>query len=200
MNKVLIRLTDFLASLIGLIILSPFFILIAIWIRFDSKGAVFYRQSRVGKNDHDFLLWKFRTMHINSDKDGLITVGKKESRITKAGYFLRRFKLDELPQLLNVIKGEMSLVGPRPEVRQYVDLYTDEQKKVLNVKPGITDYASVEYSNENELLEKAEDPLKLYRETIMPAKLHLNMKFINDPSFKNYLKIIGLTLFKVRNS
>jgi lipopolysaccharide/colanic/teichoic acid biosynthesis glycosyltransferase len=136
-------------------------------------------------------------MAVGSDKGSLITIGGKDSRITKVGYFLRKYKLDELPQLINVLKGEMSLVGPRPEVRKYVDLYTKEQRKVLSIVPGITDYASIEYIDENEILGNAENPDKAYIEQIMPDKIHYNMKYINNYNIKEYFKIIYLTIFKI---
>ena len=163
----------------------------------DSRGGIFFFQDRVGQYGKDFRLWKFRTMKRDSEKHGQITLGTNDSRITGMGKFLRKYKLDELPQLVNVLIGEMSLVGPRPEVRKYVNLYNDEQKKVLQVKPGITDYASIEYADENALLEKSSDPLKTYVEEVMPAKINLNMKYIEDPSLKNYFRIIFLTLQKV---
>lgn len=188
-----IRLLDILASACGLIILSPLFFILAIWIKLDSKGPVFYKQIRVGRDGKDFPLYKFRSMRVGADKKGLITVGGKDNRITKVGYFIRKYKLDELPQLLNVLKGDMSLVGPRPEVRKYVDLYTEEQRKVLSVRPGITDYASIEYVDENEILGKAEDPDKTYIEVIMPDKIKYNMKYINNRSVWEYLKVIFLT-------
>ena len=190
----MIRLLDLIFSVIGLIILSPLFLLVMLWIVIDSRGPVFYRQGRVGRNGIDFRLFKFRSMRVNADKAGLLTVGGRDNRITNAGYYLRKFKIDELPQLLNVLKGEMSLVGPRPEVRKYVDLYTPDQQKVLQVRPGITDMASIAYKNENELLAKSADPEKTYIEEVMPEKLKLNMVYINDPSLINYLKIIVKTI------
>lgn len=190
----MIRLLDLIFSVIGLIILSPLFLLVMLWIVIDSRGPVFYRQVRVGRNGIDFRLFKFRSMRVNADKAGLLTVGGRDNRITNAGYYLRKFKIDELPQLLNVLKGEMSLVGPRPEVRKYVDLYTPDQQKVLQVRPGITDMASIAYKNENELLAKSADPEKTYIEEVMPEKLKLNMVYINDPSLINYLKIIFKTI------
>lgn len=191
----MIRLIDFIASLLGLILLLPIFLLIAIWIKLDDrKGTVFYKQTRVGRNGIDFGLYKFRSMYVDSDRHGLITVGGRDPRITRSGYYIRKYKLDELPQLINVLKGEMSMVGPRPEVRKYVDLYTDEQRRVLSVRPGITDYASIEYMDENTLLAQSADPDKTYIEEIMPAKIELNMKFINNPSLSEYLKIIFKTI------
>ncbi|MFY9311417.1 MAG: sugar transferase [Bacteroidia bacterium] len=192
------RLFDIILSIIGLIILAPFFIIIALLIVLDSRGGVFYRQVRVGLNGKDFYLFKFRSMRTDADKKGLlITVGGRDSRITRMGYFIRKYKVDELPQLINVLFGDMSLVGPRPEVRRYVDMYNEEQKKVLTVKPGITDYASIEYSNENELLGKAADPEKVYIEEIMPAKLRLNLRYIAEQGLATDLKIIFKTIAKI---
>lgn len=193
----MIRFFDFLFSLLGLIILSPLLLLISLCIVFDSRGGVFYRQIRVGKNGKDFKLYKFRSMRSGSDRRGLITVGEKDSRITRVGYFLRKYKLDELPQLINVLKGEMSLVGPRPEVRKYVDLYTPEQRKVLSVVPGITDYASIEYVDENRILGGAVEPDKTYVEVIMPDKIRYNMRYIEHRSVKEYFKIIFLTFWSI---
>jgi len=193
----MIRFFDFFFTVLGLIILSPLFLIVAIWIKLDSSGPVFYRQTRVGKNNKDFKLLKFRSMVTDSDKKGLITVGGRDLRVTKSGYLIRKYKLDELPQLLNVLIGDMSLVGPRPEVRKYVDLYNETQRKVLSVKPGITDYASIEYIDENEILGKAENPEKVYIEQIMPEKIKYNMKYIQNRSVKEYFKIIFLTIGKI---
>ena len=154
-------------------------------------------QTRVGRNNKDFKLFKFRSMAVGSDKKGLLTVGENDSRITKVGLFIRKYKLDEFAQLINVLIGDMSLVGPRPEVRKYVDLYTVEQLKVLSVSPGVTDYASIEYSDENRVLAESNNPEKTYIDDVMPHKLELNMKFINNPSFINYIKIIFLTFKKI---
>ena len=191
------RIFDIVFSFAGLILLSPVLIVIAILIRFDSKGPVLYKQTRVGRNNKDFKLLKFRTMNPDSDSKGLLTVGGRDPRITKTGYYLRKFKLDEFPQLINVLYGEMSFVGPRPEVRKYVDLYTEDQKRVLNVSPGITDVASIKYKNENELLEKAEDPEKYYIEKIKPDKIKLNLEYINERSFFKDFKVILRTLSAV---
>ncbi len=191
------RLFDIFISLIGLICLLPFLLLIMILISIDSRGGVFYLQTRVGINNKDFRLFKFRTMHVNADKKGLLTVGGRDSRITRIGYYLRKYKLDELPQLLNVFFGTMSLVGPRPEVRKYVDLYTIEQAKILEVKPGITDYASLEYFDENELLAKSQEPEKTYIEEIMPAKLKLNAKYIEELGLLTDIRIILKTLKRI---
>jgi lipopolysaccharide/colanic/teichoic acid biosynthesis glycosyltransferase len=191
------RLFDIFFSLIGLLILLIPFIVISIIIVLDSKGGVFYKQTRVGKDGKDFKLFKFRSMRTDADKAGLLTVGGRDNRITKAGYFIRKYKIDELPQLLNVLFGDMSLVGPRPEVRKYVDMYRAEQLKVLTVKPGITDYASIEYSNENEILGKASDPEAVYINEIMPAKLKLNLKYIEEQGLLTDFKIIFKTFFKI---
>ena len=193
----MIRFFDFILSLVGLVVLAPIFIVLAIWIKTDSKGPVFYEQVRVGQNGIDFGLFKFRSMVVDADKKGLITVGGRDPRITRSGYFIRKYKLDELPQLINVLVGDMSLVGPRPEVRKYVELYTDEQQKVLSVKPGITDYASIEYMDENEILGKSNDPEKTYIEEIMPEKIKYNMKYIQNKNVSEYFKIIFLTLLKI---
>ena len=189
----MIRLFDILFSALGLIILSPVFVVLYLLIRIESKGGAFYIQERIGKDGQPFGLYKFRTMHIGSDSEGLLTIGDHDNRITHIGYFLRKTKIDELPQLLNVVKGDMSLVGPRPEVRKYVDMYTDEQRKVLSVRPGITDYAAIEYANENELLSKTDNPDRLYIEEIMPNKLKLNMKYLEHYTITEYFKIIFLT-------
>jgi len=191
------RLCDIVFSLFGLLILSPFFLIVALWIVIDDPGPVFYRQQRVGKDNKDFGLLKFRSMRVGADKMSLITIGDRDPRVTRAGYYIRKYKLDELPQLWNVLIGDMSLVGPRPEVRRYVDLYTPEQQKVLSVRPGITDYASIEYIDENTLLAQADDPDKTYIEQIMPAKIALNMRYITHPTLGEYIKIILLTISKI---
>ncbi len=193
----MIRLFDILFSTIGLLILSPLFLIIYIIIIIESKGGGFYSQTRVGKNGIPFAIYKFRSMRTDADKHGLITVGGRDPRITRIGYYIRKYKIDELPQLWNVLVGDMSLVGPRPEVQKYVDLYTEEQRKVLSVRPGITDYASIEYVDENILLAKSDDPDRTYVEVVMPAKIKLNMKYINNKSLKEYFKIIFLTLAKI---
>lgn len=193
----MIRLCDIVFSAIGLLLLSPLFLIVYILIRCESKGGGFYCQQRVGKDGRMFGLYKFRSMRTGSDQKGLITVGGHDSRITRMGYFIRKYKIDELPQLWNVLKGDMSLVGPRPEVKKYVDLYTAEQRRVLSVRPGITDYASIEYVDENEILGNAEDPDRVYVEEIMPAKIRLNMRFIENRNLKEYFKIIGLTFMNI---
>lgn len=197
-NRFLIRLFDLLFSFLGLIILSPLLLIIALVVLIDSPGKVIYTQWRVGKNNRDFKLYKFRTMKINADKLGLITVGMKDPRITRSGAFIRKYKLDELPQLLNVFNGQMSLVGPRPEVRKYTEQYSlANQMIVLSVKPGITDIASIEYSKENELLSGVNDPEKYYIDVLMPAKIRLNLNFIENPTLSNYLRIIIKTIDKL---
>ena len=184
------RLFDIIVSLIVLSVGLPFGILIALVIVIDSKGRIFYKQWRVGRNNVDFPLYKFRTMFSESDRGSLITIGENDARITKIGLFLRKYKIDEFPQFLNILKGEMSIVGPRPEVRKYVDLYTPEQMKVLSVRPGLTDYASIRYVNENALLAASDDPEQTYIHEIMPDKLALNLKYIQEQSPWVDLKII----------
>ena len=193
----MIRFFDVVFSLLGLAVLSPVFLVVSLCIVADSRGGVFYRQVRVGKDGKDFRLYKFRSMRSGSDKRGLITVGAKDARVTRVGYFLRKYKLDELPQLLNVLKGEMSLVGPRPEVRKYVEMYTEEQRRVLSVSPGITDYASIEYVDENRILGEAADPDRAYVEKIMPDKIRYNMRYIEHRTVGEYFKIIFLTLWSI---
>lgn len=193
----MIRILDIALSFIGLVVLSPLILIITGIIKLDSKGPVFFKQLRVGKWNADFYLFKFRTMRTNSEKTGQLTVGGRDPRITEIGYVLRKYKIDELPQLLNVFFGQMSLVGPRPEVRKYVNLYSREQRNVLSVKPGVTDYASIEYADENEILGKADDPERVYIEKIMIEKLELNQKFIANPNLENYFNVIFLTLKKV---
>jgi lipopolysaccharide/colanic/teichoic acid biosynthesis glycosyltransferase len=191
------RIFDVISSGIGLIVLLPIFLIISVFIIFDSKGGIFYKQKRVGKYEKQFFLYKFRTMYSNSDKKGLLTIGAKDRRITKIGYYLRKYKLDELPQLINVFIGNMSLVGPRPEVQRYVDLYSHEQKKVLTLKPGITDYASLKYSNENEILAQFENAEKAYIERIMPDKLKINLVYVQKNNLGIDIKIIFLTIIKI---
>ena len=193
----MIRFFDILFSFLGIVILFPLFIIIYILIILGSKGGGFYLQNRVGRNGIDFKVFKFRSMRTGSDKKGLITIGERDPRMTKTGAFIRRFKLDELPQLFNVLNGDMSLVGPRPEVREFVNLYTEEQRRVLSVRPGITDYASIEYVDENIILGLATNPQKIYVEEIMPDKLRLNMKYIQNRSVKEYFYIIFITFSRI---
>lgn len=191
------RLFDIIASGLGLIVLSPLFLIIAIWIKLDSKGPVFYRQVRVGLKNKDFRIFKFRSMRVGADKGSLVTIGGHDPRITRSGYFIRKFKLDELPQLINVFVGDMSLVGPRPEVRHYVDYYTPEQMHVLDVRPGITDPASIKFRNENELMEKAEDPEKYYIEVIMQEKIKLYLEYVEKHNFLYDLGLIFKTFWVI---
>lgn len=191
------RFFDIVASGLGLIVLSPLFLVLAIWIKLDSKGPVFYRQVRVGLNNKDFRIFKFRSMRVGADKGSLVTIGGRDPRVTRSGYWIRKFKLDELPQLINVFVGDMSLVGPRPEVRHYVDYYTPEQMHVLDVRPGITDPASIKFRNENELMEKAEDPEKYYIEVIMQEKIRLYLEYVNHHSFLGDIGLIFKTFWTI---
>ena len=191
------RLFDIIASGVGLIVLSPLFIILAIWIKLDSKGPVFYRQVRVGYKNKDFRIFKFRSMRVGSDKGSLVTIGGHDPRVTKSGYFIRKFKFDELPQLINVFLGDMSLVGPRPEVRHYVDYWTPEQMHVLDVRPGITDPASIKFRNENELMEKAENPEKYYIEVIMQEKIKLYLEYVEKHSFLYDIGLIFKTFWVI---
>ncbi len=190
------RIFDIVCSSIGLAVLSPLFLIVAIAIKLNSKGPIFFKQKRVGQYGETFYIYKFRTMVNDAEKLGKqITVGG-DNRITSVGKFLRKYKLDELPQLINVVKGDMSLVGPRPEVPRYVNLYTDSQKKVFEVKPGITDIASIEYRNENDILQGVKNPEEYYIDVIMPHKLSLNMKYIENISVLRDIKIIFQTIVK----
>lgn len=191
------RAFDIISSGLGLIVLSPLFIILAIWIKADSKGPVFYRQTRVGRGNRDFRLFKFRSMRPDSDKLGLITVGGRDPRVTRSGYFIRKYKLDELPQLINVFKGDMSLVGPRPEVRKYVDMYTPQQMRVLSVRPGITSLASIRYRNENDILAAAPDPDRCYIEQVMPDKLAIDLQYVDKATFVNDIKLIFSTFKEI---
>lgn len=191
------RVFDLVASGLGLLVLSPVFLILAVWVKSDSRGPVFYRQVRVGRHGRDFTLYKFRSMCVGSDKKGLITVGGRDPRVTRSGYFIRKYKLDELPQLINVFAGDMSLVGPRPEVRKYVDMYTREQMRVLYVRPGITDLASIRYRNENELLASVEDPERFYQEVVMQDKLKINLEYVSKHGFWYDIKLIFETIFSI---
>lgn len=190
------RIFDIVASGCGLVVLSPVLLLVAIWIKLDSRGPVFYRQVRVGYKNRDFRIFKFRSMSIGADKGSLVTIGGRDPRITRSGYFIRKYKLDELPQLINVFVGDMSLVGPRPEVRHYVDYWTEEQMHILDVRPGITDPASIKFRNENELMGKAENPEEYYINVIMQQKIQLYLEYVKNASFLYDLKLIFKT-FKV---
>lgn len=191
------RAFDIVMSGLGLLVLSPLFLLVAIWIKLDSHGPVFYRQTRVGLHNRDFRIFKFRSMRVGADSGSLVTVGGRDPRITRSGYFLRKTKIDELPQLINVFIGDMSLVGPRPEVRRYVDYWTPEQMQVLDVRPGITDPASIKFRNENELLGGVSDPEKYYVEVIMQEKLRLYLEYVRNASFWYDIKLIFKTFFVI---
>lgn len=196
LNQITKRIFDFLLSLAGVIILSPIFIIVSIAIKIDSKGSILFLQKRVGRYGKEFNIYKFRTMVTDAERLGKqITVGK-DNRITRVGAFLRKFKIDELPQLFNVLKGDMSLVGPRPEVPKYVDLYTDEQRKVLDVRPGITDMASLRYKDENDILGKVENPEEYYINVIMKDKLRLNLEYIEKSNVFFDIYLIVKTVIK----
>ena len=191
------RLFDIIASGIGLLLLCPLFLLIGIWIKLDSAGPIFYRQVRVGRNNKDFRIFKFRSMRTDADKGSLVTIGGRDPRITRSGYFIRKFKIDELPQLINVFVGDMSIVGPRPEVRHYVNYWTPEQMHVLDVRPGITDPASIRYRNENELLGQAEDPEQYYIDVVMQEKIKLYLEYVEHHSFWYDIKLIFQTFLVI---
>lgn len=182
-----------IASGCGLIVLSPLLLVLAIWIKLDSKGPVFYRQVRVERHNRDFRIFKFRSMRVGADKGSLVTIGGRDPRVTRSGYYIRKYKFDELPQLINVFIGDMSLVGPRPEVRHYVNYWTPEQMHVLDVRPGITDPASIKFRNENELMEKAADPEDYYIHVIMQEKIKLYLEYVKNASFWYDIKLIFKT-------
>ncbi len=188
------RTFDFLASFFGLLLLSPLILCIAVWVKCDSKGPIFYRQVRVGKDGREFKLFKFRSMRMGADRAGLLTLGDRDPRVTRSGFWLRKTKLDELPQLFNVLVGDMSLVGPRPEVPKYVALYTPEQREVLSVRPGITDTASVEMRNEAELMAQQADPEGYYVNVQIPLKIKLAKEYIAQQSLLSDLKLIVRTI------
>jgi lipopolysaccharide/colanic/teichoic acid biosynthesis glycosyltransferase len=177
------RAFDFVVSLVALVILFPFLLLIALLVAVGSPGGAFFKQERVGVGGRSFSMFKFRSMRPGASKDGLLSVGKRDPRVTGVGQFLRKTKLDELPQLINVLKGDMSLVGPRPEVPRYVAHYTTEQRRILSVRPGITDNAALDFINESEVLAQYDDPEKGYLEEIMPKKLDLYLEYIDNRSF-----------------
>jgi len=191
------RLFDILFSGFVIICFLPIGGILALLILVESKGGVFFKQERIGRNGIPFYLLKFRSMKTDSESKGKITVGTRDPRITKVGYYIRRYKLDEFPQFINVLKGEMSIVGPRPEVKEYVDLYTNEQRKILSVKPGITDYASLAYFHENELLAKSDNPQQTYINEVMPEKIKLNEKYLSNPTLSEDLIIIRKTALKM---
>ena len=191
------RLFDIIFALVMLLLFSPLFVVLACWVSIDSRGGVFFGQERVGLNGKPFKLWKFRTMKPHSEKGGQLTVGASDSRITRAGYYLRKFKVDELPQLWNVVLGDMSVVGPRPEVPRYVALYSPEQRRVLSIRPGITDYASLRYFEESDILAKSANPQETYIQEIMPTKLALNLEYVHKHSFAGDLAIILKTGWRI---
>ncbi|MCW7762031.1 sugar transferase [Photorhabdus luminescens] len=191
------RLFDFISSLIGLILLLPILITIAIWIKMDSKGPIFFRQKRVGQYNHDFYIHKFRSMTTGSEQKGQLTIGH-DLRITNSGKFIRKYKIDELAQLIDVVRGKMSLVGPRPEVPQFMEKYPDDiRNKILSIKPGITDLASIEMIDENQILSQYNDPHQAYIDIIMPIKAKYYLEYIDKKSFFYDLKIIFKTIYKV---
>ena len=189
------RLFDIVCSFFGLVFLSWLFVFVALWVGLSSRGGVFYRQRRVGRCNRDFTIYKFRSMRVNSDRQGLLTIGGRDGRITKAGVFIRKYKLDERPQILNALRGDMSFVGPRPEVRKYVELYTEEQKKVLTVRPGITSLSSIKYRNENEILSRSDNPEQYYIDVIMQDKLAIELDYLEQRSLLTDIKVIFQTIF-----
>jgi lipopolysaccharide/colanic/teichoic acid biosynthesis glycosyltransferase len=191
------RVLDILIAFIVLIVFLPIGVIISLFILLESRGGIFFKQERIGLNGKAFGLLKFRSMRPNADKLGQLTVGERDPRVTNTGHFIRKYKLDEFPQFINVLIGDMSIIGPRPEVKKYVDLYTDEQRTILNVKPGITDYASIEYFDESRLLGESENPEQTYVQEIMPAKLILNKKYLDNPTIFHDLKIMWLTFKKI---
>jgi len=191
------RIFDFVASLCAIVVLSPMFIVIAVLIKKEDGGKVFFRQVRVGQNGKLFRIYKFRTMVENAEKMGAKVTKGDDPRITKIGRILRKYKVDELPQLVNVLKGEMSLVGPRPEVPEYVNAYKKDYKRILKVKPGITDFAALEYIDEERLLKDTENPEKIYLEKILPEKIKYYKKYIQEISFLTDLKLILRTILRI---
>ena len=191
------RTFDVIMSGLGLLCLSPLFLVLAVWIKCDSPGPVFYRQTRVGRGNRDFRLFKFRSMRPDSDRRGLSTIGGHDPRGTRSGYYIRKYKLDEFPQLINVFLGDMSLVGPRPEVRKYVDLYTPEQMRVLDVRPGITSLASIRYRNENDILAAADDPDRAYIEQVMPDKLAIDLEYVGKANLRSDIALIFSTFREI---
>ncbi len=191
------RAFDLIIAIVVLIVFLPLFLIVGILIMIESKGGIFFKQERIGKDLIPFNILKFRTMYVNAEAKGKLTVGSKDSRITKIGFWIRKYKIDELPQFINVAKGEMSIVGPRPEVSKYVNLYSNIQKKVLSIKPGITDYASLKYFEENKLLGKSLNPEETYVKEIMPEKLKINLEYLEKNSFKNDLIIIWKTFLRI---
>lgn len=188
------RIFDVFFSLLGILFILPFLIIISLIVMLDSKGGVIYRQTRVGRNNSEFKLLKFRTMMKDADKGGLLTIGEHDNRITRSGYWLRKYKIDEIPQLFNVLKGDMSFVGPRPEVCKYVELYDQTQQRILSVKPGLTDWASIAYIDENQILAAADNPEIYYIKHIIPQKIALNLRYIDHHNIWVDIWIILLTI------
>ncbi|RUM60009.1 MAG: sugar transferase [Persephonella sp.] len=191
------RLIDFIFSLMGLLVLLPLFIIVAFLIKKEDRGSIFFRQERVGQNWKPFKIYKFRTMVENAERMGAKVTKGNDPRITKIGKILRKYKIDELPQLINVLKGDMSLVGPRPEVYKYAKVYKKDYDEILKVKPGITDYASLEFIDEEKLLENAENPEKYYIEKILPIKIKYYKKYLKDISFFTDIKLILRTIMGI---
>ena len=196
----MIRLFDIVISILVIIILLPVFLILSVLIKLSSRGPVIFKQSRVGRFNHDFLVFKFRTMYVNSDTKGLLTVGSKDGRVTPIGFYLRIYKLDELPQLFNVLFGQMSLVGPRPEVRKFVEVYDASQREILQIRPGITDWASIIYKDENALLEFSKNPEEDYIQKIIPDKIKYNRIFLEKYNLSEYFKILFNTAIKLLNN
>ncbi len=188
---------DVIISIFGIIALFPLFLVVSLIIKLNSKGPILFKQARVGKNNKEFILYKFRSMQINSEKEGLLTIGNNDSRTTKVGRFLRKYKIDEFPQLLNIVKGDMSFVGPRPELRHFVNYYHTNDLTILDVKPGITGLASLNYRNESELLKKAKNPEEFYIKKIIPSKLNYNKTYLKKKSFAFDMKLILLTIYNI---
>ncbi len=191
------RCFDVFFAISGILLCTPLWVILPLFILLDSPGNPFFKQIRVGRNNIDFKLFKFRSMRNDSEKRGLLTIGSSDSRITRTGYYLRKFKIDELPQLFNILKGDMSFVGPRPEVRKYVEMYDEIQRRILGIKPGLTDYASLQYINENELLKNSPEPEKLYITEIMPAKIRLNLKYMEEMSVLTDIRILMRTVLEI---
>lgn len=194
------RFFDAALSFLMILLLLPVFLLLSAWIWLDSGGKVYYRQVRIGRRKKPFQLLKFRTMREGSDQQGLLTVGNRDLRITRAGYWLRKYKVDELPQLFNILNGEMSFVGPRPEVNKYVALYNQQQQRIFSVKPGLTDWASIYFMHEAELLAKADDPEHFYKTELIPMKTQLALKYIDHQSLWTDLHIMLSTLKSILRS
>ena len=188
------RVFDIIASIIGIILLLPVFVIIGLWVKLSSKGSIFFVQKRVGKDFKEFNLYKFRSMVVGAESKGPGVTSKDDARITKVGRFIRSTKIDELPQLFNVLKGDMSLVGPRPELKKFVDAKKEEYKKVLSIKPGITDNAAIEFRDEENIMSRYEDKEKAYIDIVLPQKIKFYYKYLDNVSFTNDIKLILKTL------